>query len=148
MIHCCTCFLALPAHKVEMIALYKARDLHRSTIKHRNPLRIFVLLNDDFPDFNHLPTYRLSMMFTRLVFITFLLFSIAVARDPPTVYLIRHGEKPAEPDNHGLTSDGVKRAQCLRQFFGAESGYNIGYIMAPTVKWSELMSASTKGAKN
>ncbi|KAJ5611684.1 hypothetical protein N7528_008789 [Penicillium herquei] len=54
----------------------------------------------------------------------------------PTVYLIRHGEKPADPDNHELTLDGLKRAQCLRQVFGAKSGYDIEYIMAPTMKSS------------
>lgn len=80
----------------------------------------------------------MSTMFVRsaILVICFLL-SIVVARTPPTVYLIRHAEKPANPDNHDLTSDGVRRAQCLRQVFGADSGYNIGYIIAPTVKWSE-----------
>lgn len=47
------------------------------------------------------------------------------------------------PDNHGLTLDGIRRAQCLRQVFGAGSGYNIEYIMAPTVKWSEPTSGNT-----
>ncbi|KAJ5736837.1 uncharacterized protein N7483_001962 [Penicillium malachiteum] len=54
----------------------------------------------------------------------------------PTVYLIRHGEKPADPGNHELTLEGLKRAQCLRQVFGAKSEYNIGYIMAPKMKSS------------
>lgn len=58
--------------------------------------------------------------------------------DHPTLYLIRHGEKPADPENHDLTFDGLVRAQCLRWIFGADSGYDIEHIMAPTVKWSKL----------
>jgi len=46
-----------------------------------------------------------------------------------TVYLIRHGEKPAD-DGQGLSPRGKKRAQCLRDVFGAASEYNIGYIIA------------------
>ncbi|KAI0161219.1 putative phosphoglycerate mutase family protein [Xylariaceae sp. FL1272] len=49
----------------------------------------------------------------------------------PTVYLIRHGEKP-DDDGIGLSAQGQQRAQCLRNVFGASSGYNIGYIMAQT----------------
>ncbi|CAG8044876.1 unnamed protein product [Penicillium nalgiovense] len=60
--------------------------------------------------------------------------AIASAKSYPTVYMIRHGEKPRDPKDHGLASDGIKRAQCLRHVFGQESGYNIGYIMAPHVK--------------
>ncbi|KAJ5185112.1 Surfeit locus 6 [Penicillium cf. griseofulvum] len=48
--------------------------------------------------------------------------------------MIRHGEKPRNPDEHGLSSDGVKRAQCLRHIFGQGSEYDIGHIMAPRVK--------------
>ncbi|KAJ5130785.1 60S ribosome biogenesis protein Rrp14 [Penicillium bovifimosum] len=58
---------------------------------------------------------------------------VASAELHPTVYLIRHAEKPADPRDHGLTPDGIKRAQCLRHVFGAGSGYDIGYIMAPHV---------------
>lgn len=54
----------------------------------------------------------------------------------PTVYIIRHGEQTGDPDDHGLGPIGVKRAQCLREVFGAESPYNIDYIIAPWVKWS------------
>ncbi|CAI7580846.1 unnamed protein product [Penicillium glandicola] len=66
-----------------------------------------------------------------------LCFCLAVvsAKSYPTVYMIRHGEKPQNPDDHGLTSDGVKRAQCLRRVFGQDSQYNIGHIMAPRVRW-------------
>lgn len=42
--------------------------------------------------------------------------------------LIRHGEKPSS--GNGLNADGEKRSQCLRQIFGAGSGYNIGKIIA------------------
>ncbi|KAG0274713.1 hypothetical protein BGZ96_004134, partial [Linnemannia gamsii] len=47
----------------------------------------------------------------------------------PTVYLIRHGEKPSD-DSVGLSATGVQRSQCLRTVFGNSSQYNIGYIMA------------------
>lgn len=58
------------------------------------------------------------------------LASLAAAK--PTVYLIRHGEKPEE--GNGLNEEGQQRAQCLRSVFGATSGYNIGHIMAQTPK--------------
>ena len=45
-----------------------------------------------------------------------------------TVYLIRHGEKPAD-GGVGLSSAGEDRAQCLRNVFGASSSYNIGYVL-------------------
>ena len=50
----------------------------------------------------------------------------------PTVYMIRHGEKPASGD--GLSAAGLQRAQCLRSVFGASSAYHIDYIMAMTPK--------------
>ncbi|KAF4633747.1 hypothetical protein G7Y89_g4369 [Cudoniella acicularis] len=50
-----------------------------------------------------------------------------------TVYLIRHGEKPADGGN-GLTIQGQQRAQCLRTVFGASSQYDIGYIIAQKPK--------------
>jgi hypothetical protein len=50
-----------------------------------------------------------------------------------TVYLIRHGEKPADGSN-GLNSQGQQRAQCLKNVFGRSSGYNIGYILAQKPK--------------
>lgn len=53
----------------------------------------------------------------------------------PTIYLIRHGEKPKDGGN-GLSAEGLKRAQCLRQVFGADSEYNIGFIMAQKPKLS------------
>ncbi|KAL4809857.1 hypothetical protein BDV18DRAFT_156237 [Aspergillus unguis] len=59
-------------------------------------------------------------------------FTSAIAK--PTVYLIRHGEKPDDDDVTGLSEQGEERAQCLRNVFGASSQYNIGYIMAQTPK--------------
>ncbi|KAI5480701.1 putative phosphoglycerate mutase family protein [Pseudohyphozyma bogoriensis] len=47
------------------------------------------------------------------------------------VYLIRHGEKPADGST-GLTAQGEQRAQCLINVFSTSSGYDIGYIMAET----------------
>ncbi|KAJ6153632.1 hypothetical protein N7470_006591 [Penicillium chermesinum] len=55
-----------------------------------------------------------------------LLAALAVA--DPTVYLIRHGEKP--DSGNGLSSQGEERAQCLVNVFGASSSYDIGYILA------------------
>ncbi|EAW08073.1 putative phosphoglycerate mutase family protein [Aspergillus clavatus NRRL 1] len=54
-----------------------------------------------------------------------------IAADRPTVYIIRHGEKPSDPEDSGLNADGFKRAECLRDVFGIHSPYNIGYIIAP-----------------
>ncbi|KAI9902264.1 hypothetical protein N3K66_004081 [Trichothecium roseum] len=56
---------------------------------------------------------------------------VAGAVAKPTVYLIRHGEKP-DDDGNGLSAEGEQRAQCLRSVFGASSSYNIGKIMAMT----------------
>lgn len=59
-----------------------------------------------------------------------------------TVYLIRHGEKPAD-DGDGLSAQGLERAQCLRNVFGASSGYNIDYIIAEQPKSSKIRSFSS-----
>ncbi|KAF4979141.1 hypothetical protein FDECE_18112 [Fusarium decemcellulare] len=51
----------------------------------------------------------------------------------PTIYMIRHGEKPAEVDGKepdGLSVQGETRANDLPNVFGTNSSYNIGYIMA------------------
>ncbi|XRM41785.1 hypothetical protein ABZX51_005026 [Aspergillus tubingensis] len=53
--------------------------------------------------------------------------------NPPTVYLIRHGEKPPDPGDSGLNADGFKRAECLREVFGVGSPYEIGHVMAPKI---------------
>ena len=58
------------------------------------------------------------------------LLPLALAK--PTVYLIRHGEKPAS--GNGLNAQGMQRAQCLRNVFGASSGYNIEYILTQDYK--------------
>jgi hypothetical protein len=58
-----------------------------------------------------------------------------------TVYLVRHGEKPADGGN-GLNAQGVQRSQCLRNVFGSSSGYDIGYILAQTPKKSECRHTS------
>lgn len=52
-----------------------------------------------------------------------------------TVYLIRHGEKPADGGD-GLNAQGMQRAQCLRTVFGNSSSYNIGKIIAEQPKSS------------
>lgn len=57
---------------------------------------------------------------------------VATVVAEPTVYLIRHGEKPAS--GNGLSTQGEQRAQCLRTVFGAKSQYQIGHIMAQTPK--------------
>lgn len=61
------------------------------------------------------------------------LAAFAAAR--PTVYLIRHGEKPDRGNE--LSAQGQQRAQCLRSVFGPGSGYNIGHIMAQTPQSGE-----------
>lgn len=53
---------------------------------------------------------------------------LSTAAAQATVYLIRHGEKP--DSGNGLSSQGEQRAQCLRSVFGADSDYDIWYIMA------------------
>lgn len=70
--------------------------------------------------------------------------AVASARDLATVYMIRHGEKPADKNDQGLTPDGWRRAECLRDVFGADSGYNIQHIIAPPVMQSELMHPRAK----
>ena len=64
---------------------------------------------------------------------TFALLSvIALAVADSTVYLIRHGEKP--DSGNGLNAQGMQRAQCLRNVFGASSGYNIEAILTQDYK--------------
>jgi len=56
----------------------------------------------------------------------------------PTIYFIRHGEKPPKfPNGHdaiGLSPIGETRAQGLVDVFGRNSDYNIGYIYAQRYK--------------
>ena len=69
-----------------------------------------------------------------------MLFHLAasMATASPTVYLIRHGEKP--DDGNGLNAQGLQRAQCLRSVFGSSSQYNIGHIMAQMPKSGKLLA--------
>jgi len=63
-----------------------------------------------------------------------LLLTIAKIKQTPIIYLIRHGEKPPKQANgddaDGLSTQGVARSQGLRQVFGQNSKYDIGYILA------------------
>ncbi len=61
-----------------------------------------------------------------------LFVALASAKTRPTVYLIRHGEKPGS--GNGLSPQGEERAQCLTGVFGPSSQYNIQHIMAQTPK--------------
>lgn len=65
---------------------------------------------------------------------TIIALAAAAAAAKPTVYFIRHGEKPDDDDANGLSTKGVARAQCLRQVFGHSSSYDIEHIMAQTPK--------------
>ncbi len=76
----------------------------------------------------HTPSTVTTQINMKAQFILGLLASLAAAT--PTVYFIRHGEKPSS--GNGLSSQGLQRAQCLKTVFGASSQYNIGYIMAQT----------------
>lgn len=58
--------------------------------------------------------------------------SLASSAHRPTVYLIRHGEKPKH--GNGMSADGIKRSSCLVDVFGAQSTYNIHLIMAQKPK--------------
>ncbi|CZT18410.1 probable phosphoglycerate mutase family protein [Ramularia collo-cygni] len=57
---------------------------------------------------------------------------LPLALGEATVYLIRHGEKPSS--GNGLNAQGMQRAQCLRNVFGANSGYNIDTILTQQYK--------------
>ncbi|KAL4733924.1 hypothetical protein BDV11DRAFT_213296 [Aspergillus similis] len=72
-------------------------------------------------------------MYSKILSAALLATTYTVALAKPTVYLIRHGEKP-DDGSTGLSTQGEDRAQCLRQVFGASSGYDIGCIMAMTPK--------------
>ena len=74
------------------------------------------------------------------VFFSLLAFC-AFAFAKPTVYMIRHGEKPDA--GKGLSQEGEQRAQCLRSVFGAGSKYDIGHIMAQKPKSSTRFFSSS-----
>ncbi|CAK1367827.1 uncharacterized protein RHO25_012958 [Cercospora beticola] len=61
-----------------------------------------------------------------------LLALVPMALAKPTVYLIRHGEKPLS--GNGLNAQGMQRAQCLRNVFGASSSYDIDLILTQDYK--------------
>ncbi|PIG80264.1 phosphoglycerate mutase family protein [Aspergillus arachidicola] len=54
------------------------------------------------------------------VFLFSALHSLTYASYPPTIYLIRHGEKSGDPLDSGLNADGWKRAECVREVFEGE----------------------------
>ncbi|KAK0549747.1 hypothetical protein OC845_002997 [Tilletia horrida] len=69
----------------------------------------------------------------RYLFASLLAVAAARAQVSNNIYLIRHGEKPSD-GSAGLSSTGEERAQCLRNVFGANSGYNIQAIFAQAYK--------------
>lgn len=82
---------------------------------------------------NIYPIRKLARM-CRVCFLVLLLASLVIsstAADRPTLYIIRHGEKSSDPKDSGLNADGFRQAQCLRDVFGVNSTYDIGYIVAP-----------------
>jgi hypothetical protein len=83
------------------------------------------------------PVIQLNAMYAKTILALGLIAAVSAAK--PTVYLIRHGEKPSDGGT-GLSAQGLERAQCLRNVFGSASSYNIGYIMAQTPK-SGMMTA-------
>lgn len=70
-----------------------------------------------------------------------LLTVLPLALGQATVYLIRHGEKPSS--GNGLNAQGMQRAQCLRNVFGANSGYNIDTILTQQYKSGTYSSSSS-----
>ena len=81
----------------------------------------------------HRRPFRSEIANMRLAAIAFVFASVAWAKTArPTVYLIRHGEKPE--DGNGLSAKGVERSQCLRTLFNIDSPYRVGHIMAQKPK--------------
>jgi hypothetical protein len=80
-------------------------------------------------------TFGLLPQYITMLFLYYLVAAASIATASPTVYLIRHGEKPSDGGT-GLSAQGVQRSQCVRSVFGKDSGYNIGYILAQTPKKS------------
>lgn len=72
-----------------------------------------------------------AISYYALLFAFFLSQATAWIHNTPNVYLIRHGEKSGLSKDHGLNSEGELRAECLRNVFGANSTYDIKYILAP-----------------
>ncbi|KAI9651813.1 MAG: hypothetical protein M1831_007563 [Alyxoria varia] len=60
---------------------------------------------------------------------------LLLQRSHPTLYFIRHGEKPSgKEDDGGLSEQGLKRAKCLREVFGNGSDYDIGHVLVEKKK--------------
>ncbi|PKY04152.1 putative phosphoglycerate mutase family protein [Aspergillus campestris IBT 28561] len=72
-----------------------------------------------------------AISYYALLFAVFLSQATAWIHNTPNVYLIRHGEKSGLSKDRGLNSEGELRAECLRNIFGANSTYDIKYILAP-----------------
>lgn len=72
-------------------------------------------------------------MYSKLSLSLGLLATATLALAEPTVYLIRHGEKPSNGST-GLNAVGFERADCLKTVFGPDSNYDIGYIIAEQPK--------------
>lgn len=71
------------------------------------------------------------MFSTKLVLSTLLAFSAAISSVGAynnRIFLIRHGEKPADDNTVGLSSVGQQRAQCIKSLFTSSHGYNIGLV--------------------
>jgi hypothetical protein len=106
---------------------------------------LFAHISSQNPHFTVITPFLFKMLWRSACQISFCLFSLAagvaaeVAGDThrPIIYLIRHGEKSGDPNDHELTYEGIMRAECLRDFFGADSGYNISYILAPAMEKSK-----------
>lgn len=62
------------------------------------------------------------------------LWAAGLVAAEPVVFFIRHGEKPDDRDQTGLSAQGKQRAQCLRRVFGRGSNYNVGHVMAQAYK--------------
>lgn len=63
----------------------------------------------------------------------------------PTVFFIRHGEKPASGD--GLSTDGLQRAQCLRNVFAKNSSFHIDLIIAQRPQPGNLLLLASTRSK-
>jgi hypothetical protein len=80
----------------------------------------------------------------QLVFFSAATFAAEVTKSSkPTVYFIRHGEKPVDGD--GLSADGLQRAECLRNVFGKNSSFSINHIIAQRPQLGVLEPQPSEG---